>query len=251
MKKYPSSQTLLTTTYSPCSSLSSSSDNNDDNYNSPSDSPALLKKDEDLALSRLLALASPLLISSPSSDDNNDTSSVSSHSSDTSDTASITSTSSSTASSMIIPADVPATIYSSMDSKRKRTVRFLPKVAVRNTISRHTMTHEEIGNCWLQTNEFFMIKQRRKLDDDKWGDRINGMTKTEESYRKRSYRLGASEEVFLEQEEQYLNNLPYDDEAISYVYSQITNECQFLAQQIAIQHREDIEDYIYNDYETI
>ena len=246
MKTYPTSPTLLSTTYSPCSSLSSSSDNNDDNYNSPSDSPALLKKDEDLALSRLLALASPLLIA-PSSD-YNDTSSVSSHSSDTSDTASITSTSS-TASS--IDADVPATIDSSMESKRKRIVRFLPKVAVRNTISRHTMTHEEIGNCWLQTNEFFMIKQRRKLDDDKWGDRINGMTKTEESYRKRSYRLGASEEVFLEQEEQYLNNLPYDDEAISYVYSQITNECQFLAQQIAIQHREDIEDYIYNDYETI
>jgi len=246
MKTYPTSPTLLSTTYSPCSSLSSHSDDNDDNYNSPSDSPALLKKDEDLALSRLLALASPLLIA-PSSD-YNDTSSVSSHSSDTSDTASITSTSS-TASS--IDADVPATIDSSMESKRKRIVRFLPKVAVRNTISRHTMTHEEIGNCWLQTNEFFMIKQRRKLDDDKWGDRINGMTKTEESYRKRSYRLGASEEVFLEQEEQYLNNLPYDDEAISYVYSQITNECQFLAQQIAIQHREDIEDYIYNDYETI
>ena len=246
MKTYPASPTLLSTTYSPCSSLSSHSDDNDDNYNSPSDSPALLKKDEDLALSRLLALASPLLIA-PSSD-YNDTSSVSSHSSDTSDTASITSTSS-TASS--IDADVPATIDSSMESKRKRIVRFLPKVAVRNTISRHTMTHEEIGNCWLQTNEFFMIKQRRKLDDDKWGDRINGMTKTEESYRKRSYRLGASEEVFLEQEEQYLNNLPYDDEAISYVYSQITNECQFLAQQIAIQHREDIEDYIYNDYETI
>lgn len=246
MKTYPTSPTLLSTTYSPCSSLSSHSDDNDDNYNSPSDSPALLKKDEDLALSRLLALASPLLIA-PSSD-YNDTSSVSSHSSDTSDTASITSTSS-TASS--IDADVPATIDSSMKSKRKRIVRFLPKVAVRNTISRHTMTHEEIGNCWLQTNEFFMIKQRRKLDDDKWGDRINGMTKTEESYRKRSYRLGASEEVFLEQEEQYLNNLPYDDEAISYVYSQITNECQFLAQQIAIQHREDIEDYIYNDYETI
>ena len=246
MKTYPTSPTLLSTTYSPCSSLSSSSDNNDDDYNSPSDSPALLKKDEDLALSRLLALASPLLIA-PSSD-YNDTSSVSSHSSDTSDTASITSTSS-TASS--IDADVPATIDSSMESKRKLIVRFLPKVAVRNTISRHTMTHEEIGNCWLQTNEFFMIKQRRKLDDDKWGDRINGMTKTEESYRKRSYRLGASEEVFLEQEEQYLNNLPYDDEAISYVYSQITNECQFLAQQIAIQHREDIEDYIYNDYETI
>ncbi|OEU12000.1 hypothetical protein FRACYDRAFT_245126 [Fragilariopsis cylindrus CCMP1102] len=246
MKTYPTSPTLLSTTYSPCSSLSSHSDDNDDNYNSPSDSPALLKKDEDLALSRLLALASPLLIA-PSSD-YNDTSSVSSHSSDTSDTASITSTSS-TASS--IDADVPATIDSSMESKRKRIVRFLPKVAVRNTISRHTMTNEEIGNCWLQTNEFFMIKQRRKLDDDKWGDRINGMTKTEESYRKRSYRLGASEEVFLEQEEQYLNNLPYDDEAISYVYSQITNECQFLAQQIAIQHREDIEDYIYNDYETI
>ena len=72
-----------------------------------------------------------------------------------------------------------------------------------------------------------------------------------ESIRKKTYRLGALEEVFIEQEEQYLGDY-YNDEAIAYAYYSVSNECQLHAERIAIQDRKDIEEYIYEGlYETI
>lgn len=229
MKTYPAPSTLLSITNITASSATI-------------DSPTLLLKKDDFSLSLLVALSSPLLISPSSS-----STSLSSDSSATSDT-SATSSSASTIDSLSPPLHQQRI----KTRQRKRSVRFLPKVAVRTTISRHTMTQEEKCNAWLQEHEFkdIKLKRRQEQEDDKWGDRINGMTKSQESYRKKSYRFGASEEVFTEQEEQYLNNY-VNEEAIAYAYSNITHECQFLAEQIALQHREDIEDYIYNDYETI
>ncbi|OEU12568.1 hypothetical protein FRACYDRAFT_243819 [Fragilariopsis cylindrus CCMP1102] len=80
--------------------------------------------------------------------------------------------------------------------------------------------------------------------DDKWGIES-------ESIRKKTYRLGALEEVFIEQEEQYLGDY-YNDEAIAHAYYSVSNECQLHAERIAIQDRKDIEEYIYEGlYETI
>ena len=72
-----------------------------------------------------------------------------------------------------------------------------------------------------------------------------------ESLRKKSFRYGTLEEVFIEQETQYLGDY-YDDEAIAYAYNSISNECQFLAERIALQDRKEIEDYItYDDDDVV
>ncbi|OEU14481.1 hypothetical protein FRACYDRAFT_241026 [Fragilariopsis cylindrus CCMP1102] len=68
--------------------------------------------------------------------------------------------------------------------------------------------------------------------------------------RKKSFRFGALEEVFIEQETQYLGDY-YDDEAIAYAYNSISNECQFLAERIALQDRKEIEDYIMYDDDDV
>jgi hypothetical protein len=71
-----------------------------------------------------------------------------------------------------------------------------------------------------------------------------------ESHRKLSYRLDASEEVFLEQEEQDLWDY-YDDEAIACAYFSVSSGCKFHAELIALQDRKAIEDYIiHDDYEA-
>ena len=156
-----------------------------------------------------------------------------------------------------------------------RSVQFEPKVSIKRTIPRHSMTQQERRSCWLQANEFLLIKQRNymiikqihqeranqmiieQIDDY---DDLNNSTESGsessllcyrglewgmeyESLQRKSYRLGASEEVFLEQEEQYLGDY-YDDEAIAYAYYSISNECQGRAEQIAVQDRKDIEDYM-------
>ena len=152
-----------------------------------------------------------------------------------------------------------------------RSVQFEPKVSIKRTIPRHSMTQQERRSCWLQANEFLLIKQRNYMIIKQiHQERANQMiieqidnydlhnTESEssllcyrglewgmeyESLQKKSYRLGASEEVFLEQEEQSLGDY-YDDEAIAYAYYSISNECQGRAEQIAAQDRKDIEDYI-------
>jgi hypothetical protein len=180
-------------------------------------------------------------------------------------------------------------------SSVKRSVHFLPMVAVRKTISRHSMTQEEKCNCWLQANEFLMIKERnynmivtkqlhqlcgqKQLGQQQEcilnnnpkdsvhnnnNNNNNEASESEsesfclrglewgiesESIRRKTYRLGALEEVFIEQEAQYLGDY-YDDEAIAYAYYSVSSECQLLAGQIAMQDRKDIEEYIFDDYET-
>ena len=71
-----------------------------------------------------------------------------------------------------------------------------------------------------------------------------------ESLRKLSYRLDASEEVFIEQEEQCLRDYN-DDEAIACAYFSVSSGCQIRAELTALRDREAIEDYImYDNYET-
>jgi hypothetical protein len=152
-----------------------------------------------------------------------------------------------------------------------RSVQFEPKVSIKRTIPRHSMTQQERRSCWLQANEFLLIKQRnymiiKQIHQERANQMIieqidnydHNNTGSEssllchrglewgmeyESLQKKSYRLGASEEVFLEQEEQSLGDY-YDDEAIAYAYYSISNECQCRAEQTAVQDRKDIEDYI-------
>ena len=152
-----------------------------------------------------------------------------------------------------------------------RSVQFEPKVSIKRTIPRHSMTQQERRSCWLQANEFLLIKQRNYMIIKQiHQERANQMIIEQidnydlnnaesissllcyrglewgmeyESLQKKSYRLGASEEVFLEQEEQSLGDY-YDEEAIAYAYYSISNECQCRAEQIAAQDRKDIEDYI-------
>ena len=174
--------------------------------------------------------------------------------------------------------------------KKSRSVHFLSMVAVRKTISRHEMTQEEKYNCWFQANEYLMIKQNNYdtiitndqqqlllaaaaaagqgssqqqqqqqqhsniLHNSNNNDNMDSESSSSlesESIRKKTYRLGALEEVFIEQEEQYLGDY-YNDEAIAYAYYSVSNECQLHAERIAIQDRKDIEEYIYEGlYETI
>ena len=70
-----------------------------------------------------------------------------------------------------------------------------------------------------------------------------------ESIRRRSYRYLALEEVLIKHEEQYLlsGNGSDDDEAIADAYYSVSNECQFRAEQTAIQDRKEIEYYIMYD----
>ena len=72
-----------------------------------------------------------------------------------------------------------------------------------------------------------------------------------ESLRRKSFRYGAVEEVFIEQEAQHLGDY-YDDEAIAYAYYSVSSECQYRAERVATQDKKEIEDYImYDDYEAI
>jgi hypothetical protein len=217
----------------------------------------------------------------------------------------------------------PALLQQQQRKSARRSVRFFPKVSVKRTISRHSMTQQEKDNCWLQDYEFLMIKKRNHMtikqihqdnrsqiiikqmdelgqclfdnaandsvhhvhhhhhyssmnsssnndndnDNDNENENDNDNNDDDESslclrglewglelvaLRKKSFRFGALEEVFIEQETQYLGDY-YDDEAIAYAYNSISNECQFLAELIAFQDRKEIEDYImYDDeYEDI
>ena len=153
------------------------------------------------------------------------------------------------------------------------------------------MTQQEKSNCWLQEYEFLMIKQRNHMiikqihqernrmimeQVDEFGqclldnthDSVHGHphshnTKSSlcfrglewgmefESLRKKSFRYGTLEEVFIEQEAQHLGDY-YDDEAIAYAYYSVSSGCQYRAERVAIQDRKEIEDYImYDDYEAI
>lgn len=64
-----------------------------------------------------------------------------------------------------------------------------------------------------------------------------------ENLRKRSFRIVALEEVFLEQEDQYYAGI-YDDRAIAAVYGEVTCECKFRAELRGRQDRRDIEEYL-------
>jgi hypothetical protein len=220
------------------------------------DSPTLLKK---YTSSSMLPLSSPLF------------------SSDTTATPTATATPIATPTPIatatpIATPSTPSTPIATFDSpalqRRKRSVHFLPMVAVRKTISRQSMTQQEKCNCWLQAHEFLMIKQRNYMvimkqlhqlgqcifndtNDSVHDVCLRGLEwgMESESLRKKTFRLGALEEVFIEQEAQYLGDY-YDDEAIAYAYYSVSNECQLLAERIALQDRKEIEDYIFDDYET-
>jgi hypothetical protein len=241
------------------------------------DSPTLLKK---YTSSSMLPLSSPLFSSDTTA---TPTATASATPTDTAThihihipiataTATATATPIANPSTPIATPSTPSTPIATFDSpalqRRKRSVHFLPMVAVRKTISRQSMTQQEKCNCWLQAHEFLMIKQRNYMvimkqlhqlgqcifndtNDSVHDVCLRGLEwgMESESLRKKTFRLGALEEVFIEQEAQYLGDY-YDDEAIAYAYYSVSNECQLLAERIALQDRKEIEDYIFDDYET-
>jgi hypothetical protein len=112
---------------------------------------------------------------------------------------------------------------------------------------------DELGQClWDNTNDSVHGRHHSNNNTEsslcfrglEWGMEF-------ESLQKQSFRYGALEEVFIEQEAQILRDY-YDDEAIAYAYYSVSGECQYRAELVALQDRKEIEDYImYDDYETI
>ena len=156
----------------------------------------------------------------------------------------------STATAMI---DSPA-LLPQLRKKSARSIRFSPFVSVKKTTSHHSMTQKEKCNYWLQEDEFLMINQRnrfitKQIKQERRDHHIDGSYKLGLlclrglELRNKSVRQDAFEEVFIEQETQYLHDY-VDDEAIAYAYISVTYVCQYRAERIALQDRKDIEDYI-------
>lgn len=156
----------------------------------------------------------------------------------------------STATAMI---DSPA-LLPQQRKKSARSIQFSPFVSVKKTTSHHSMTQKEKCNYWLQEDEFLMINQRnrfitKQIKQERRDHHIDGSYKLGLlclrglELRNKSVRQDAFEEVFIEQETQYLHDY-VDDEAIAYAYISVTYVCQYRAERIALQDRKDIEDYI-------
>ena len=150
----------------------------------------------------------------------------------------------------------------------KKRVQFFPTCTVKKTISYHEMTDKEIQATWLQQEEEKAIRRRvhnliRKngfvnsenknnivsVDDD--DECMRGLENIKE---RRWNRQFAKEEVFEEQDRQdlqYYTGQSYnksmnnnDDEKIASLYKTCTLKCLISARLIAIQDRNDIENYI-------
>jgi hypothetical protein len=180
-----------------------------------------------------------------------------------------------------------AAIDSPALQQRKESVRFAPKVSIKKTTSRHSMTQQEKHNYWLQDHEFLIIKQRNSMDIkqirqernlmickqinergqcllDNTNDSVHGHHHSNNSNKSslclRGLECGMDFEALLKKSfrfvaldevftEQEAQRLGdhYDDEAIAYAYHSVSNECQFRAERTALQDRKEIEDYIMYD----
>jgi hypothetical protein len=184
-------------------------------------------------------------------------------------------------------ADTTAAIDSPALQQRKKSIRFAPKVSVKKTTSRHSMTQQEKYNYWLQNYEYLIIKQRnsmviqqirqeknlmisKQIDErgqyllDNTNDSVHGHHHSnhinKSSLCLRGLEWGLELEALLKKSfrftaleevfiEQEAQRLGdhYDDEAIAYAYHNVSNECQFRAEWTALQDRKEIEDYIMYD----
>ncbi|OEU19233.1 hypothetical protein FRACYDRAFT_235279 [Fragilariopsis cylindrus CCMP1102] len=153
-------------------------------------------------------------------------------------------------------------------NNNKKRVQFFPTCTVKTTISYHNMTDKEIQATWLQQDEEKAIRRRvhnliRKngfvnsennnnivsVDDD--DECMRGLENIKE---RRWNRQSAREEVFDEQDRQdlqYYTGQSYhksmnsnDDEKIASLYKTCSLKCLISARLIAIQDRNDIENYI-------
>ena len=157
-----------------------------------------------------------------------------------------------------------------------KSVQFSPRVRVKDTLSRHDMTEEELTDYWLQDEDFLLIKklnhhtilatlesQKSSTDENDSEDSSQQQEQSsiditdEEEYclrgleaglpnenlRRRSYRFAALEEVLLEQEDQYFAGI-YDEEAIAEVCMEVTVECRFRAEFRAMQDAKQVEEYL-------
>jgi hypothetical protein len=156
------------------------------------------------------------------------------------------------------------------NNNNKKRVQFFPTCTVKKTISYHDMTVKEIQATWLQQDEEKAIRRRvhdliRKngfvnsennnnivsVNDDDDDECMRGLENIKERRWKRQI---AKEEVFDEQDRQDLqfytgqsyhksmnNN---DDERIASLYKTCTLKCLISARLIAIQDRNEIENYI-------
>ena len=156
-------------------------------------------------------------------------------------------------------------------NNNKKRVQFFPTCTVKKTISYHDMTDKEIQATWLQQDEEKAIRRRvhnliRKNgfvnsennnnivsvnDDDDDDECMRGLENIKE---RRWNRQSAKDEVFEEQDRQdlqYYTGQSYhksmnnnDDEKIASLYKTCTLKCLISARLIAIQDRNDIENYI-------
>jgi hypothetical protein len=252
MKDYPSSSTSsLPSTLFPSGTINTAT----------IDSPKLMRKDHTsptLSLSSLLFPSVTIEIAAATA----------AAATATAAAAATAATAAATATAAAATAAAAAAAATAVDSQalqqRKKNLRFSPKVSVKKTISRHSMTYQEKTNCWLQEYEFLMIKERNHMIIRQMNKERNQMIVEQidvlgqclplclrglewglefEALQIKSFRFGASEEVFTEQKAQFLGDY-IDDEAIAYAYYTISSECQFRAGRIALQDRKDIEDYI-------
>jgi hypothetical protein len=259
MKDYPSSSTSsLPSTLFPSGTINTAT----------IDSPKLMRKDHTsptLSLSSLLFPSVTIEIAAATAAAATAAAAASATAAATAATAA---TAAATATAAAATAAAAAAAATAVDSQalqqRKKNLRFSPKVSVKKTISRHSMTYQEKTNCWLQEYEFLMIKERNHMIIRQMNKERNQMIVEQidvlgqclplclrglewglefEALQIKSFRFGASEEVFTEQKAQFLGDY-IDDEAIAYAYYTISSECQFRAGRIALQDRKDIEDYI-------
>lgn len=149
---------------------------------------------------------------------------------------------------------------SSKEDGSNKSVSFLTTTEVKPTISHIDMTEEEKEKTWMQEHESRSIRNHCKKIIDKvehYGTNVlkNGKrlcTRGLEghfrarSQKKKWNRFLAADEVFSEQEEQFESGY-YDDEAIAYVYSSVTSDCQLQALETAAQDRKDVEHYLFED----
>lgn len=159
-------------------------------------------------------------------------------------------------------------------SSSSRKVSFRPWVAVKDTLSRHDMTDEEMNNFWFREQDFARIKkhnrklikhiERRKsleitevnsLDDDNEFDDqiqrddgyrfcIRGLETgfKPEALKRRSIRQRALHKILSEQEIQMHQNY-VDVQALANIYIDVAMQSKFHAVHKAMEDRMDAESY--------
>ena len=164
-------------------------------------------------------------------------------------------------------------LHSHHHRRNKKRVRFASQVGMRRILSHKDMTQNERCNSWVQYDEFQSsieeshriiktMEQQEQEKQDKRGLQTHhtlsvccsrGLESTLESLQRKANILKGLESVLVTQETTLIH-VPvsdgtedyyiYNDEAIAAVYQTIAHTSKLRAEQIAIQDRKAIENYI-------